>query len=61
MPSFFELEDDDDGFEFGSGPASELELEAGGGEPCPAGGALLAQPASAVVSSDKAIRTARFI
>jgi hypothetical protein len=60
MPSFFPL-DDDDAFEFESGPASELEPETGGGEPCPAGGALLAQPASAVVSSDKAIRTARFI
>src|SRR5215469_16129432 len=56
LPSFCELDDDDDVFEFESRPASGLEP--GGGE---AGGVLLAQPASATVSSNKAIRAARFI
>jgi hypothetical protein len=58
LPSFIGL-DDDDAFEFESRLASGLE--AGRGEPCPAGGVLLAQPASATVSSKKAIRAARFI
>ena len=54
MPSFTELDDDDDAFEFESRLASGIE--AGDGEACPGGGVLLAQPASAAVSSNQAIR-----